>query len=96
MADDRLEGLRTAQRDEYGLTEAQREGVEVQAEILSLDWRPRVLFLAEKLGVTEEVALSYNRLLIEFRRMIAQEQQAAMAAEYMEQENEGESWKPED
>lgn len=91
-----VEEMSTVPRDEFGLTEAQREGVELEAKAILLDWRPRVLFLAEKLGVTEEVALSYNRLIIEFRMMKSQECQERMAAEYLARENEGDEWKPEE
>lgn len=88
--------MSTVPRDEFGLTEAQREGVELEAQAILLDWRPRVLFLAYKLGCTEEVALNYNRLIIEFRRMKSQEQQERIAAEYVARENDGDEWKPEE
>ena len=83
-----LEGLRKAERDEHGLTDAQREGVEVQADSILLDWRPRVLYLAKRLGVTEALALEYNRLILEHQRTGAAIRQAEMHSRWLDDQRE--------
>lgn len=68
-----LEYLRTAPRNERGLTEGQAERHEVEVEMIRLDWMPRTRALAEDLGVDETTAIQYWRLLIDFQRFQLEE-----------------------
>jgi hypothetical protein len=85
-----LEYLRTAPRDERGMTEGQAERHDIELEIIRGDFRPRALALAEDLGFDEKTALEYWRVIVEFRRLQIEEDRlraydhaTAQANEYM-------------
>lgn len=68
-----LAAQESTERDGYGLTAAIREGADLEIEIIRLDWLPRLSYQADVLGISVEEMTVLKLLLVEHRRMVAEE-----------------------